>query len=209
MREYKLDGCFIDDDKKFALIHIYKNASISMRNALGMRGKYHNWSDIKDGKIKSICIIRNPMERIVSSYQYLLRLEDNGFINKHPIHITKETDFFKIKINPIKSFLAFLDYIEEHGFYDAVTLPQTEFLSDRGLTINDIDEVMIQERLSDDFKVFKEKYGLDVELRCDNRGNNDTTNILNGLISSHIDIQKRIVRLYKKDFKLYNKLINE
>ena len=90
-----------------------------------------------------------------------------------------------------------------------MTLPQTEFLSDRGLTINDIDEVMIQERLSDDFKVFKEKYGLDVELRCDNRGDNDTTNILNGLISSHIDIQKRIVRLYKKDFKLYNKLINE
>jgi hypothetical protein len=206
MRNYKLDGCFVDEDKKFALIHIYKNASISMRNALGMRGKYYNYDDIKDLDITTICIIRNPMKRIVSSYQYLLRLEDNGFINKHPVHITKETDFFKEQENIIKSFLLFLDYIEEHGFYDAVTLPQTTFLLDRGLTINEIDEVMIQERLDKDFDLFKSKYGIDVEINSDNTSDGEVSKMINEYIDNNMDLQKRIIKLYEEDFTLYEKL---
>ena len=66
MRSYKLTGCFVDDEKKFALIHIYKNASISMRNVLNMRGKYREWDDIKNLDITTLCVIRDPMKRVVS-----------------------------------------------------------------------------------------------------------------------------------------------
>ena len=204
-REYKLDGCFVDDDKRFVLIHIYKNASISMRNALSMRGKYHEWNDIKDTGIKSICIIRNPMERVVSSYQYLLRLEDNGFLNKHPIHVTKETEFFKNKEHPIESFEMFMDYISINGFYDAVTLPQTDFLSDRGLTIDDIDEVMVQERLSENFNKFKIKYGVEADINNDNVSDNKVSKVLNDYIKTNPRAQERIIQLYKSDFDMYNK----
>ena len=84
MRKYEITGCFMDGEEKFVLIHIYKNASISIRNALNMRGRYYEWSDIKDKKHITICVIRDPMKRIVSMYQYLLRLENNGFPHKHP-----------------------------------------------------------------------------------------------------------------------------
>jgi len=204
MRNYKLDGCFVDDDKHFALIHIYKNASISMRNALNMRGKYHNWSDIKDRDITTLCVIRDPMKRVVSIYQYLLRLEDNGFINKHPIHITKETDFFKEKENPITSFKLFLDYIKDGNFYDAVTLPQTDFLSDRGLTIYDIDEVLIQETLDEDFNKLKNKYNISSSVGYDNKSEDETSKILNDYIENSSNAQKIIRTIYNDDFIMYN-----
>lgn len=206
MRDYKLTGCFVDDDKKFALIHIYKNASISMRNALNMRGKYYEWDDIKNLPVKTVCVIRNPLERVVSSYQYLLRLEDNGFINKHPVHITKETEFFKKQDNPIESFNLFLEYIDNDNFYDAVTLPQVQFLIDRGLTIEDIDEVLIQEKLENDFKKFKNKYELNTTLNIDNRGNSDITKTLLKHIEDNEKVKEKIKRIYKDDFELYDKL---
>lgn len=207
MRDYKLTGCFVDDDKKFSLIHIYKNASISMRNALGMRGKYYEWDSIKNLDTITICVIRNPLERIVSSYQYLLRLEDNGFINKHPVHITKQTEFFKKQNNPIESFNLFIDYINENSFYDAVTLPQVNFLTDRGLTIDDIDEVLIQERLEEDFNKFKIKYNLNTELNIDNKGNSEITEKLLNHINNNEKVKDKIEKIYKEDFKLYQKLI--
>ena len=207
MRNYKLTGCFVDDDKKFTLIHIYKNASISMRNALNMRGKYHEWDDIKDEDITTLCVIRDPMKRVVSSYQYLLRLEDNGFINKHPIHVTKETDFFKNQDDPIKSFNQFIDYIEQNGFYDAVTLPQTQFLSDRGITIDDIDEVFVQERMGEDFGKFKVKYGIEKDITTDNTSNSEISKLLNEYIPKDPQLEFVIKNLYKEDFDMYFKFV--
>lgn len=207
-RNYVLDGCFVDDKNKFALIHIYKNASISMRNVLNMRGKYYKWEEIKNKNIITICVIRDPMRRVVSIYQYLLRLEDNGFISKHPTHVTKETHFFKEKDNPIHSFNLFLDYIKDGNFYDAVTLPQTVFLSDRNLTINDIDEVLIQENLNEDFSKFKDKYQIKKDIKKDNESDNETSKLINEFISSDINTQKIIKTIYKDDFFMYNWFID-
>lgn len=206
MRSYKLTGCFVDDKKKFALIHIYKNASISMRNVLNMRGKYREWDDIKNLDITTLCVIRDPIKRVVSSYQYLLRLEDNGFIDKHPTHITKETDFFKNQSNPVKSFNQFISFIEENGFYDAVTLPQTQFLSDRGITIKDIDEVLVQERMDEDFNKFKIKYGLKKNILVDNKSDNKISDFLNDYITKDPQLEFTIKNLYKEDFIMYNEL---
>lgn len=209
VRNYKIDGCFVDDDFKFALIHIYKNASISMRNALNIRGKYHNWADIKDKNITTLCVIRNPYERIVSIYQYLLRLEDNGFIDKHPTNITKETEFYKKRDNPIVSFELFLEYIKNDNFYDAVTLPQIQFLSDRDLKISDIDEIFIQEKMDLDFNRFIKKYNLNIELGEFNKGNNEISVLLNFYVTNTPKVQDTIKKLYYDDIKLYKKLLNE
>jgi hypothetical protein len=144
------------------------------------------------------------MKRVVSIYQYLLRLEDNGFINKHPIHITKETDFFKEKEKPITSFKLFLDYIKDGNFYDAVTLPQTDFLSDRGLTIYDIDEVLIQETLDEDFNKLKNKYNISSSVGYDNKSEDETSKILNDYIENSSNAQKIIRTIYNDDFIMYN-----
>jgi len=200
---YKIEGCFMDDDHRFAFIHIYKNASISRRNALGIRGKYHKFEDVKKYNPITLCIIRNPLSRFISAYQYLLRLEDNGFPDQHPTHITKETEFYKHRQDPEKSFLLFLEYIEENGFYDAVTLPQVEFLKDRGLTIDDIDEVFIQLRIKEDFEKFREKYNIEGEFPADNIGDEEIGRTLTGLIWGDDKIANRIKELYREDFDMF------
>lgn len=207
MRNYKLTGCFVDEEKKFSLIHIYKNASISMRNTLNMRGRYFEWDEIKNENTIKLCVIRDPINRIISIYQYLLRLEDNGFINKHPVHITKETDFYKNKNDIEKSFTQFIHFIEENGFYDAVTLPQNEFLSDRGLTIKDIDEIFIQEKMYECFNNFKNKYSIKKNISIDNTSDIKTTLFLKKYLKKQPKIKLIVENIYKDDFIMYNNLI--
>lgn len=211
LKSYKITGCFIDDKKQFSFIHIYKNASISLRNILNMRGEYHEYAAIKHLNLDTICIIRNPFDRVISAYLYLLRLEDNGFINQHPTHITKETYFYKAQDNPIDSFKAFIQAIKYNNFYDAVTYPQVSFLKDRGLTINDIDNVFIQDTIEEDFEKFKIKYGLAKNLKFpkDNRGDSKITKLLKKFIENNKLIKKEIIKLYKDDIDLYNQLINK
>lgn len=195
----------MDDGHKFALIHIYKNASISMRNVLEIRGKYHRYEDAKSDNPVTICIIRNPLDRVVSAFFYLFRLEENGLPEQHPIKVTKETNFFN-EPDKIKSFDLFLDYIEENGFYDAVTLPQVDFLADRGLIIDDIDEILIQEDMEWYYNRFKSKYGLpDVEFPLDNTEDSPEKNAVLKHAETQID---RIKSLYSEDFNMYNRAIS-
>jgi len=211
-RKYKIEGCFMDDAHKFAFIHIYKNASISLRNILKMRGKYHVWNDVKEEKPITICIIRDPGLRCISAYLYLLRLEDNGRPDQHPVEITKETDFYKNKDNIEESFDQFLDYIEENGFYDAVTLPQVDFLRDRGLSINDIDEILIQDGydgLSFDFEQFRKKYNLpeDLKIPSDNQSPDHLTQILIDALHNDSNRFNRVFKLYTEDEDMYMNIL--
>jgi len=205
---YKITGCFMDDAKRFAFIHIYKNASISLRNILEMRGNYYEYEEAKRYSPDTICIIRNPFDRVISSYLYLLRLEDNGFPNQHPVHLTKESYFYKTKDNPIESFKTFLNAIKYDNFYDAVTYPQVNFLKDRGLTIDDIDNVFIQENIEEDFKEFKIKYDLDKNLIFpkDNRSDDKVTKLLKEFVKKNKLVQKEIIKLYKEDIIMYNRV---
>lgn len=149
-------------------------------------------------------MIRNPIYRCISSYLYLLRLEDNGFPDQHPVHITKETAFYKNKDEPIESFNQFLDYINENGFYDAVTLPQVDFLSDRGLTFDDINFVFKQDgikSLSEQVQVFLNKYNINSWLPKDNEGDYKSKDKLIDSLTD--DKKKRILDLYQNDWKTW------
>ena len=202
-RIYKIEGCFIDDDKRFAFIHIYKNASIAIRNALEIRGKYAEWGEIKKFNPVTLCVIRNPYSRIISAYQYLFRLEDNGLLDQFPVEKTKKMKFFNT--NDLKiSFDLFLDELNESGFYDATTLPQVSFLSDRDLSIEEIDEIFVQERIEEDFNRFNTKYNLNKKLSRDNVGYNFDSSVLKNLILENYKIRKKIYSLYEEDIQMYN-----
>lgn len=205
---YKIDGCFVDEEERFAFIHIYKNASISLRNALKMRGRYFTFTEKQNSLIK-ICIIRNPIERVVSSYLYLLRLEHNGFPHKHPTHLTEKAEFYLTRHRPVRSFLSFVEAIKDGNFYDAVTLPQIEFIRHRGLSINDIEEVMIQENICKDFDKFSSKYRIAASFPKDNTSSPKISQLLNNYISHSPDLRKAIIDLYREDVVLYNDLVEK
>lgn len=205
-QRYKIDGCFCDPEMKFAFIHIYKNASISIRNALGMRGRYYKYEDVTD--LTTLCVLRDPFRRVISMYLYLLRLEDNGRTNQHPIDLTVKTEFFRIQHKIEESFKSFVSAIDGRNFYDAVTYPQIDFIRDRGISPENIDVVMIQEHIYEDFDKFKLKYNLDssITLPHDNVSDAHKTVILNKLIMRDVKLQTKIKNIYEEDFELYEQV---
>jgi hypothetical protein len=209
---YKIDGCFLDRETgKYCLIHIYKNASISTRNVLNMRGNYFKFNNVKnkDGLV-TICIIRDPIERIISIYFYMLRDEDYGFKDQHPVDLIRESNFFIHQDNLITSFNEFLEQLEGGNFFSAVTLPQSQFLKDRDLDLEDIDEVWVQESLNKDFASFKRKYNIkpSKKLLIDNSSDNIKKITIQKYIKDNIDVQRKIKQIYKIDFDLYNKALD-
>jgi len=208
---YKIDGCFVDPEERFAFIHIYKNASISFRNALNMRGRYFKYIDVKDKGLVTVCILRNPIDRVISMYLYLLRLEDNGYPNQHPIEETKKSCFYKNQDDVIESFKYFLNAISDNNYYDAVTYPQIKFIEDRGLNINDIDEIMLEKNLSWEYKEFKEKYKIknDLDFPNDNVGNEEKKKLISNYIKTNFNIKMKIMNMYREDIQMYNTIALE
>ena len=202
---YKITGCFCDDQFKLCLIHIYKNASLAMRNAMNMRGKYFEYDEVKDKNLIKICCFRDPISRIISSYSYMLnpREADHNHLDQHPINITKKTLFYEEKDNVIDSFNYFLDAIDGGNFYDAVTYPQYKFLEDKGLTIDDIDEIIIQSSIVNDFDRIKSKYNIKGNLDFVNRTDSNKKKLIEYYIYNNKQVYERILNLYKEDFDLY------
>jgi len=205
--QHILDGCFVDPDMKFIFIHIYRNSSISFRNAMGMRKRYFNFFEVNDNKKIKVIILRNPVTRLVSCYQYLLRLENNGFPEQYPTHLTEQTLFYQNRNNVIKSFNQFIEAIDDKNFYDATLRPQVQFIEDKELTIDKIEVVMLQETIDIDFSVFIKKYNLNISFfPHDNKCNDDIKNQLLKYIESNKTISSKIYELYEKDFLLYESI---
>ena len=77
-------------------------------------------------------------------------------------------------------------------------------MRERCLNINDIDVVMLQENLYDDFCKFKNEHNLSLELTKDNTSNREKTTELNNFVNNNKDIKNRIKQLYKADTELYD-----
>jgi hypothetical protein len=206
---YNIDGCFVSIEHNICLIHIYKNASIAIRNSFNMRGKYHKYVDIKDQNLTTITIIREPISRIISIYQYMLRDEDYGFPVQHNPEKIRKMDFYIQRDDIIKSFNSFLNELEI-SFFSAVSLPQTTFLEHRNIKIDDFDYVLLQETIDDDFKKFTDQYEIKgVTLVNSNCSDKSISFLLNNYVENNKDIQDKIKRLYHSDFELYEHVKNK
>ena len=130
-------SCFVDEDKKLCFINIPKNASTTIRTLFKL--KHVELTDHYKTYNK-IIVIRDPMTRAVAMYNEVLRLRDDGNPGK-----TRKAHFyyiFKVKHDIRRSFDSFLDFISK-DFYDDHTVPQYKFLENNGLTIDDIEHVLL------------------------------------------------------------------
>lgn len=195
-------ACFIGH--KVIFIQIPKNASTSIRNIFSLQ-YIKNYKSIpnKENYIK-FCVIRNPLTRAVSSYNEIIKLRSDG-----PANITRNMEWYKQRHNIIKSFDLFLDTIG-NNFYDAHAFPQVIPLKHKGLSINDMDHVILFDTLLDGINSLVRKL------------TNKTINIINAndsdihkktqlsdYVSNNEEVQKKIINIYSEDYDLYLKIKNE
>ena len=93
-------------------------------------GHLHNYPN-DESNTKILTIIRNPIDRVVSGYFEMLKLRKDSLIFPTEL-ITKYSDFYLHKEDPIKSFCLFLKMLKENGFYDVHLWPQWRFVCDKG-----------------------------------------------------------------------------
>lgn len=246
-----LTGCFLfrykEGRHKGAIyINIPKNASQSVRMALDCQQNWMEYLDINvptrnlingAGNIerfndtdiqpeslsqcKKICVLRNPLYRVISVYQHILTLSTEGRVDTYPNHITQNSDFYKKNQNNsgenfndegcIEAFHLFLEFISHGNFYHLLTSPQIRFLRDKDLTIDNIDVFLTVENLEKDLKnlweVMKIPFNFNVEHR--NPTNTKIKEVLTPYIENNSEVRKKILGTYLEDKELYEKVTKQ
>jgi len=179
------DRCFVSEDNRFVYLFMPRNGSQSFRNC-GLFGSETpiKYRDSYRDLIK-IIILREPIERVVSMFLWKQRFSRRGDNVKY--------------IEPFKSFI--LGLINERS---ELTCPQLDYLSGKGLTIDDIEEVFTLDNYNNDVKNFSAKYNLDLEIGHLNQSNRERFDTLLQFINENDDIKNNLIEIYKEDIELYN-----
>jgi len=188
------DKCFLNN--QFILINIPKNASTTLRHTLHLSQRV---SYPTTNTHKKIIIVRDPFQRIVSSFMELIKLRKDGAYLE-----TASTTWFKLINSDLeKSFDVFLDYINNR-LYDSHVHPQIEYIKRKNIELEEIDYILLFEDLKKDFKEMCKDLNISKKLQYHNKThNNKYKDSLNNLIATNKDIRKKIEYIYTEDINLY------
>ena len=150
----------------YSFIHIIKTGGTSILSALGLDKTHLTCRELIDkmtlsewNKTKSIVVIRNPWDRVVSLYHYRVKTNQNNL---------KEMDIsFKDWCNEV--------YVNRnHFYYDKPKMfqPQICWIVDYDEVVN-VDYILRFESLEKDFQNLAKEMGLEVKLKHLNSTNRD------------------------------------
>ena len=168
---------------------------------------------------RKLVVIRNPIDRAISSYQEILKMREDyppGLVPQlqgrevPPQYITQQTQFYRLKENLQKSFLIFLREISDdmYGFYEPHLFSQKKYITDKGWNIDDFEYVISFDHLGKELEKICNENDIDfiddkeIKKADMNIGNKEVTRKLKKLCES--DVVKELVhKLYADDFRLY------
>lgn len=198
----------VNEEKKIGLLNIPKVCSTSIRIKLNLN-KHLQYKDVpKDYKI--FTIIRNPIDRFVSSYLEVTQDRNDGYEGgryKYDLLLSEEKintleNLLKSNLTELEKFKKYIELIEtEWGFFEPHCIPFLYYITEK-------DDKTIYENL----KIFKmdkldevENY-LNIKLEKLNIcKNNKLKNLLLVKIKKDKFLKRRIEELYKEDIEFYKK----
>jgi len=202
-KDFKMIKCFPNRLQKYLYINVSKNASTSIRKSIIFDG-YEPYNSLESvDKYLKFMVVRNPFNRVISSYNEVKKLRRDG-----PWKITQRASWYQ-EPNLLKSFEMFLEFITGN-FYDNHVKPQKIFLDDKGISLSDIDEILLMDNLEKDFnrliKNHPQILTKSLSLRHELKTPSDTHHLLGDFIESSSAVRKQILSLYSEDFLIYKKV---
>lgn len=192
--------CLVNEDYRLCFLFVSKNASSSMKRALGscdmLSLKYPDQRNIIE-QCTIFTIIREPFSRFVSAYSEVCKLrKDDPQSRQISLHLP----WVRIK-DPIARFEQFILDIK-NNLYDLHLIPQYTHIHDSGLGV---DEWITFENLDKQLSEFMQMQGLSCSLpkRNANVDRQQSERLLLLLRKNHRygDVIREI---YAEDFKLYD-----
>jgi chondroitin 4-sulfotransferase 11 len=150
----------------YSFIHINKTGGTSILNALGLDKTHLTCKELIDkmtlsewNQTKSIAVIRNPWDRVVSLYHYRVK--------------TNQSDLQVLNIS-FKEWCHEVYKKRNHIYYDKPKMfqPQTSWIVDYDDIVN-VDFILKFEDLEQDFENLAKVIGIDVKLKHLNRTKRD------------------------------------
>lgn len=181
-------------------IHIPKTAGTSILNVLSKRteGRDHNdyliylrANPVIFHKYFKFTFVRNPYDRIVSSYEYL----HNGGNYKRDRYYY---ELFRLKYDTFEKFA--LDYLDSNKIHEELLFkPQYLFIYDHTGECR-VDYVGRYENIENDFNAILNK--LNIHRKLQHINSSKRKNYKQYYVND--EVKKKIQYLYKNDFELFN-----
>jgi hypothetical protein len=179
---------WFSDRYKLCFFGIPKNASTSIRYFLNIKpnvGYYDtDGKDVTD--YKKFTVIRNPLTRIISSYNEILKMR---YDTEESNEITKSLPFYRIQ-DKQQRFEQFIVDIKDN-LYDIHLTPQIDYI--RNVPI---DFYLRFEQLQKDMERYLGLVNKMFVLNSTEKNIYEDINITK-------DIEQQIIEIYKEDFELY------
>jgi len=195
----RLNRCFVDFNQKLIYVYTHKNASESIRRIIPVFLDNHiEYESIKHPQaFLKFWVIRNPLDRIVSSFQEMRKLRDDG-----PFYVTEKSKWFNCS-DILESFEFFLEQIKEN-YYDPHCFPQVISLYDKKLTTEDV-TVICLDYMNAELLLFFQKHNITHNPLPDiHHSNKEIKQKLKSFINETPRIWKKIIDLYPEDYEIYN-----
>ena len=187
--------------------HIPKNGMTTM--LVVFKFSWKDYKEMPDDR-KIIAIIREPIDRFISSYIHFIKHYRDGNTEQTFRKISMDRKYIIDKnYNNCQGVETFLSEIEENGFFDNHNLPQISYLEGTKLpghilsnrSINKITNFIKFDKISEDIS---EILNEDITLPVRNKGNDSIRTEIKNCVEG---FRKRIENLYNEDYKLYNKIV--
>jgi hypothetical protein len=188
------------DEYKIIYLGIPKTASTSMRLTfkIDKNGTNLNAPLKEKEDYKVFTVIREPLGRFISGvFESFNRYETPPEL--------KSLSTVKDKVEMLNSYL---DILEDKGFIETHTTPQSFFLHSQEDVPFKIDRILIFENVVEEFNSMCQEYGIEKALEHRQIGNKQRNNTVLDEIKTNSELMDRIKSVYKRDFEIYNKHTN-
>jgi hypothetical protein len=207
--------CYVSHDAKMIYFHTPKNCSSTMRKVLGkinshsvVADNYFDLSDAIKKKYKKVSIIRDPIDRTVSSFIEVTRRAYTDNLN------LQNYDFMK-QDNLKDAFLKFVDELERQDVYspdvmDQHVRGQAFFLTDQDGNDIDFDYVL---DCDDNFKKYLSEMLQEMGVKFDEsdspherKTDDDFKNNIREILEKEPELLDRLYKIYHRDFELLDRI---
>jgi len=187
---------------KCIFIHIPKNAGTSLLTAFNDRGvrrhipwiHFHRANSTKFASYYKFTVIREPVSRLFSAYNYLL---NGGNQLVDDLALSRYIKAHSSDFNSFVTNVLCVDLMMQHE----LLWPQYLYIYDRQLSLK-VDKILKLESLADEWHDFALQHGFPLDLPFENQsviGSEDKLNLKSDL---DLNAKSKVFELYRNDFKL-------